>query len=132
MEALRAALPTIFDAELQPSRRGDESGGVDALAQWKQYQPMTSKLIRLLWSTDMDGVMRKFLTLPASLSRPALASVGKFLASKYADDERLFTTLATQQSSGAWSAMAGRVDQASLAAGAASALNRMSSYDSAW
>ena len=82
---------------------------------------MTSKLIRLLWSTDMDGAMRKFLTLSPALSQPALASVGKFLNSKAPDDEQLLAKLVTHQTRGMWDAMAGRTDQVS--SGAASALD---------
>ena len=122
-ESLRRALPMMFEAELQPLRDGEQFGVVDPIAQWKQYQPMTSKLIRLLWSTDPDGAMRKFLTLPAHLSKPAITSVGKFLASKVADDEALLVTLVTQQMRGDWSAMAGRTDQSLASSGKASALD---------
>ena len=126
-EAVRSSLPTCFETEMQPMQRADEFGVVEPIGQWKQYQPMTSKLIRLLWSTDPDGAMRKFLTLPAALSRPALASVGKFLSSKTPDDEALFGSLVMQQQQGSWDAMAGRTDQAAVSAGAASALDTMRS-----
>ena len=122
-ETLRGALPTVFEAELAPSRRGDEYAAVEPLGQWKQYQPMTSKLIRLLWSTDTDGAMRKLLTLPSILSARVVASIGQFLSAKEAkEDEMLLGTMIMQLQQGDWAPMAGRTDQPS---GAASALDRM-------
>jgi len=125
IEMLRGALPTCFESELQPSVASDAKYGVvEPISQWRQYQPMTSKLVRLLWSTDADGAMRKFLTMPAVLSRPAIASLGKFLSSKSADDEQLLGQVVALQQRGLWSPMAGRTDDGRLvSAGAASALD---------
>jgi len=125
-EALRASLPTVFEGELDIPHGNSDYEPCDPIAQWKQYQPLTSKLIRLLWSTDPDGAMRKFLTLPAPLSVPAVSSIGKFLSTKAADDEKLLALLVTQEARGEWSAMAGRTDQAARSAGAASALSKYS------
>jgi PAS domain S-box-containing protein len=109
---LRASLPASFQSELQPMSFEQQFGHAERIAQWKQYQPGTSKLIRLLWSTDADGAFRKLLTLPENLSRPAIASVGGFFASKsMPENEQRLVQLITQQMSGAWDAMAGRVDQ---------------------
>ena len=109
---LRSKLPTAFDAELQPLNFLGQFGVVPPLDQWRQYQPMTTKLMRLLWSTDNDGTMRKFLTIPEALSSPAIASLGQFMSSKgLTEDEKRLVLLVTQQMSGAWDAMEGRRDQ---------------------
>ena len=67
---LRSKLPTAFDAELQPLDFLGQFGVVPPLDQWRQYQPTSTKLMRLLWSTDNDGTMRKFLTDPGGVVVP--------------------------------------------------------------
>ena len=112
LEALRAALPTRFEASLQP-KPPSKFVPVDPLAQWKEFQPQTSKMMRMLWSTDPDGALRRFLTLPSIMSQPAIASLGSFLSSKSPEDERLLEGLVQRQREGTWSAMAGRTDKGS-------------------
>jgi len=110
LSTLRASMPARFDVSLQPPSPLPFAP-CDALAQWKEFQPSTSKLMRLLWSTDPDGALRRLLTLPAVLARPAITSLGSFFASKLPEDEKRLATLVGLMQRGEWSVLAGRVDQ---------------------
>ena len=130
IEALRGSLPMCFEADLDPLNADGDFVPVDEIEQWKQYQPMTSKLMRLLWSTDADGAMRKLLTLSPELSHPAIGSLGKFLSTKVPEDEKLLVRLVQQTASGQWRPMEGRTDQA-YTSGSASALDDVGTPKSA-
>ena len=68
-------MPTRFDAALQPLPPPAHAA-VDVAAQWKEFEPQTAKMMRMLWATDPDGALRRLLTLPPGLSQPAMASLG--------------------------------------------------------
>ena len=108
--ALRSHMPTKFDASLQP-QPSSPYVPCEMFEQWKQFQGMTSKLMRMLWSTDADGALRKLLPLPAEMAQPAFASLGGFLSqTKRAEDEALLVHILQQAQSGAWSPLGGRTD----------------------
>ena len=108
--ALRQSVPTRFEVSQQPLPP-PPFAPADAVAQWKEFQPATSKLMRLLWSTDADGALRRLLTLPEALSKPAVASLGSFFASKQPEDEQRLLVLLGALQRGDWAILAGRVDQ---------------------
>ena len=99
-------MPTRFDAALQPLPPPAHAA-VDVAAQWKEFEPQTAKMMRMLWATDPDGALRRLLTLPPGLSQPAMASLGGFVASKVPADEPLLQTVVREQQLG-WAALAGR------------------------
>ena len=73
---------------------------VEPYEQWKRYQPNCAKMIRLLWATDPDGALSKLLTMPMVLRQPAIASLGRYLASsavkaKLPQDEMLLQRVVT-------------------------------------
>jgi len=109
---LREKLPTQFDVAQQPPAPAPFVPA-DYMAQWKEFQPATSKLMRMLWSTDADGALRKLITMPAVLCKPAIASLGSFFATKQKEDEQRFLSMLNAMQSGQWDVLAGRVDQPS-------------------
>ena len=80
-ESLRGAIPTAFDAKLDPPTPYPVEP-TDLVTQWKEFQKSTSTLVRLLWATEPDGAMRRLLALPPTLSAPAIASLTQFLEAK--------------------------------------------------
>jgi len=107
---LRKAIPTSFDAALQPAP-SSRFGEVDPLSQWRTFQPATSKLVRLLWALDMDGALRKLLTLPPPLGSAAVESLRLYLAKKVPADAPLLNLILEEMNRGRWQPTLGRADQ---------------------
>lgn len=108
-EAVRRSLPITFAASLQP-RPPSIFVPTDALQQYEDYQQKTAKMMRMLWSTDADGALRKILSLGAGLSDEAVRSFGGFLSDKKLQhDEALFVNILTQVRAG-WSPDTGKAD----------------------
>jgi len=110
LEQLRKAMPTAFDARLQPPPAAPFAA-VDPIAQWKEFQPSTAKLVRLLWATDPNGALRKLLSLPPPLSSQAVESVRAYLAKKAPDDGALFEHVLKARADGLWAPLKGQTDQ---------------------
>lgn len=110
LDVFRQNLPTEFNASLQPM----PSLAVvphDPIQQWKEFQPMTSKLMRMLWATDADGALRQLLMLPPWLREPAIASLHAFLLEKSPQEAEKLSMLVDLMNQGSWKVMAGKVDQ---------------------
>jgi len=81
LQTLRLHLPRSLLSALQPASPSPY-GYVDPVAQMQHFYPGSSKLVRLLWSTDPDGALCRLLALPASMYHPAIASLGQYLSSE--------------------------------------------------
>jgi len=81
LQTLRLHLPRSLLSALQPASPSPY-GYVDPVAQMQHFHPGSSKLVRLLWSTDPDGALCRLLALPASMYHPAIASLGQYLSSE--------------------------------------------------
>tara|TARA_B110000046_G_scaffold50424_1_gene56258 strand:+ start:171 stop:1829 length:1659 start_codon:yes stop_codon:yes gene_type:complete len=66
--ALRQALPTKFNAALQPQRSITELSKVDMQAQQRQWRASLAKFTRLLWSLDWEGSLRQLIAAPDHVS----------------------------------------------------------------
>jgi PAS domain S-box-containing protein len=80
LRALRAKMPSNFNAALEPAPLQPYSQ-VHPLVQWRMFTTNCAKMIRLLWATDPDGALSKLMTMPMVLRQPAIASLGRYLAS---------------------------------------------------
>jgi PAS domain S-box-containing protein len=74
LETLRAALPTTFEASLQPRAFDTALTKVDEAAQRKQYRSSMIKFTRLVWSMDWEASLRSLLG-----QKEAVASLGQWL-----------------------------------------------------
>ena len=81
LQKLRAALPSQFDATLQPKVVYETATKVDQDAQLKQYRASMVKFTRLLWSIEWDTSLRHVVTHPA-----AVTSFGKWLTKEAPSD----------------------------------------------
>jgi len=63
---LRAALPTTFDAALQPKAFEESLTDVNYEAQRKQWKSSLAKFTRLLWSMDWESSLRMLAAMPQS------------------------------------------------------------------
>jgi len=80
-QILRSGLPSTFDAALDPLSVQGAIEGVGALEQMRHFHADSSRLVRLLWSTDTDGALRRLLRMPDIWQRLALSSLGRYLSS---------------------------------------------------
>jgi len=109
-ETVHRSLPITFAASLQP-RPPAIFVPTDALQQYADFQQKTAKMVRMLWSTDADGALRKILSLGRGLSDEAVRSLGGFLSDKkFQHDEALFVHVLSQVGAG-WSPDAGKADE---------------------
>jgi len=68
LEKLRAALPTKFDASLQPRAFSKALTKVDQEAQRKQWKSSLAKFTRLLWSMDWEGSLGSLAGQPQAIA----------------------------------------------------------------
>jgi len=68
LEKVRAALPSKFEAALQPKPVYETATKVDQEAQLKQYRAAMVKFTRLLWSIEWDTSLRNVVTQPMAVS----------------------------------------------------------------
>jgi PAS domain S-box-containing protein len=111
LEALRASMPSgAVDASLMPDPRA-KFAPVEPLSQWHEFQTATAKLMRLLWSTDADGAIRRLLMLPPAMAQQGVASLREFLEkTSRTEDSALLEQILHACSTGGWSPLTGRVD----------------------
>ena len=109
LQALRQALPSQpVHSSLFP-QTASKFEAVAAQEQWKEFQKVNTKLVRLLWATDPEGALRQLLAMQPAMAQQAMTSLFDFFAKNgRIDDQTLLARLVEQQKSGAWSALAGR------------------------
>jgi len=107
LEGIRASMPTVFEIHNQPSTPIPFIEN-DPIEQWKLYEPVTSRLMRMLWSTDGDGALRKLLTLPPAMAGQAISSLGGFLSKNSPEDEKLLTQVIKEFQAKKWHPETGR------------------------
>jgi len=109
LQTLRRCIPTEpVNADLFPATP-PRFAPVAVREQWTQCQPVSAKLIRLLWATDPDGALRQLLAMHPLMSQQAIDAFSAYLQKAgRTDDLALLQKLVEQQRSGAWSPLAGR------------------------
>ena len=109
LTALRRAIPsTPVDAALFP-KTPPKFEPVPPLEQWREWQKVNTKLIRLLWATEPDGALRQLLTAHPAMAQQAIASFTDYLTkNERAADLALLAKIVEQQRAGSWSPLAGR------------------------
>jgi len=109
LSLLRRHIPqTPVDTALFP-KTPPKFEPVPTVEQWKEWQKVNTKLIRLLWATEPDGALRQLLAMHPAMAQQAMQALLEYFGkNNRQEDEAILSKLIEHQRAGTWSALAGR------------------------